>query len=170
MKKISLFIISLSFVALLSVGKVYAQTTPPVYEETLTACEKGNQVGETITIRSNNAIPETVGLAPGKYIFEVEGEWVYGGIRKGDAGYATDTTGLWTNLDSTLGISPGASRRGIISLISDMGTGEMGIVNWGKFNMDHEYDFAYEVGPYDVRFVVSDWWDGWYANSCNNQS
>ncbi len=130
----------------------------------------------TQTVNSTNQTPVTVILPnTGEYLFEATGDYGYGGspnnnvTNRADAGYATgDTWG--TTLDSILGISPTATYRGVTSLLSDMGmgTGQMGIVNWGSYSSSHDYKFDYNVTNPNVQFVISDWWSTWYNGGSNN--
>ena len=155
-------------------------TTPPtipVYTGA-NSCSAGNSPvlldGLTQTIDSQTAAPINVTLpAIGEYLFEATGDYGYGGdpanntTNRADAGYATGDT--WaTRLDSILGIAPGATYRGVTSLLSDMGTGAMGIVNWGSYNSGHDYSFDYTTISTNVQFVVSDWWSTWYNGGVNN--
>lgn len=106
-----------------------------------------------------------------EYLFEAIGDYGYGGdypnntINRADAGYATGDA--WaTRRDNLLGISASAQYRGITSLLSDMGTGNMGIVNWGNYDLSHNYKVSYtpaSISDTNVRFVISDWYDTWYS-------
>ena len=128
-------------------------TTPPVYTGS-NSCGAGDTLvllsNLTQMISSTNPDPVTLTLPnPGsEYLFEATGDYGYGGdpanntINRADAGYATGVD--WsTTLDSVLGIAPGATYRGVTSLLSDMGTGQMGIVDWGSYNSSHDYKFDY---------------------------
>jgi len=116
--------------------------------------------------------PITITL-PGvsEYLFEAVGDYGYGGddpnntVNRADAGYATgDAWG--TRRDDLLGIPVTAKYRGVTSLLSDMGTGNMGIVMWGPYDATHTYASAYtpiSISDTNVKFVISDWYDIWYA-------
>lgn len=103
--------------------------TIPVYNGEHT-CPQGTQPEATptatVSISSQDADGETITLEPGTYLFRASGVYypLYPSIQA-DAGYRTSDN--WTNHASTIG--EGATDRGIHSLLSDMGTGKMGVVN-----------------------------------------
>jgi hypothetical protein len=138
------------------------------------SCPRGTQPGDdpvqSIEIFSTNTVGEVINLNTGTYLFKASGEYQFGNNsnRKADAGYGTENN--WSSLRGDLGIIEGAAHRGVLSLLSDMGTGVMGIVDWGKYNEDHIYYKAYEVDEGDVTFVISDWYGEWYNSSYNNQN
>ncbi|MFA6383463.1 MAG: DUF4215 domain-containing protein [Parcubacteria group bacterium] len=124
------------------------------------------------TVSSTQANSVTVTLPDtNEYLFEAVGDYGYGGdtpnntINRADAGYATED--IWaTRRDNLLGIPATAQYRGVTSLLSDMGTGNMGIVNWGAYDSSHNYKVSYtpiSISDTDVKFVISDWHDTWYA-------
>jgi len=124
-----------------------------------------------ISISSTDADGSTFGLDAGSYLFKASGEYQFGtgGVRKADAGYGTEDN--WVSLRQDLGILEGASHRGVLSLLSNMGTEEMGIVNWGGYNSDHVYYKAYTFDEEkQISFVISDWYADWYNSSYNNQN
>ena len=140
------------------------------------SCPEGTVMGKTpvksIDISSKKVDGEIVSLQPGTYLFHASGTYQYSSNAnsQADAGYGTSDS--WTNLRSDLGITEGAIHRGVLSLLSDMGTGKMGIVDWGSYNDNHIYSKAYQItgdNPTNVSFVISDWYDSWY-NSYQNQS
>ncbi len=89
-------------------------------------CSKGTQMSETpiksISVSSQNSDGEEVNLAAGTYLFKVSGQYQFDSsdIRKADAGYGTEDN--WASLRQDLGILEGAEHRGVLSLLSDMGT------------------------------------------------
>lgn len=115
--------------------------------------------------------PVTVSLESGKeYLIESVGDFGYGGVatnnavNRADAGYVTDSNWVNPNLDTLFGTPATALYRGIHSLISDMGTGTFGVVDWGSYNTGHTYakHFAPAINT-DVQFAISDWYDSWYS-------
>lgn len=115
--------------------------------------------------------PVTVTLEGGKeYVVESVGDFGYGGVEtnnavnRADAGYVTDSNWVNPNLDTLFGTPATAYYRGIHSLISDMGTGTFGVVDWGGYNSEHTYakQFA-PVATTDIQFTISDWYDTWYS-------
>lgn len=156
----------------------------PVYEGSHECSEGTVPVllsGLTTTVYATSpegATPVTVNLPyVGEFLFEALGDYGYGGVpvdnvnHRADAGYATDDNWAGANLDSLLGIAPTATYRGVTSLLSDMGTGTMGIVNWGVYDSNHDYMFGYtpaSISDTSVQFVISDWWDSWYAGGVND--
>jgi len=127
---------------------------------------------ESIDISSENTVGEILNLVAGSYLFKASGQYQYSNNddHKADAGYGTKDN--WSTLRDDLGITEGVLYRGVLSLLSDMGTGVMGVVNWGEYdeeNTDHVY---YKAHTFDedkeVSFVISDWYDEWY-DSYQNQ-
>ncbi len=124
------------------------------------------------------------GLTTGEdYLIEVSGKYQFdpGNPKKwADAAYgatAADIVGsLPWSLRTDLGIHPTTGidsvgnykSRGITSLISDMGIGVMGVVDWGSFNESHNYSFLYRAGENSPKFIVSEWFGNWYKTSQNN--
>jgi hypothetical protein len=106
--------------------------------------------------------------ASGEYLFKASGSYNYDKNNFGkfaDAGHATRDN--WATLRSDIGIY--GENAGVTSLLSDMGTGEMGVVDWGSYDSVHEYYFSYSASGSDsVQFLISDWYDDWYPLS-NNQ-
>jgi hypothetical protein len=52
-----------------------------------------------------------------------------------------------------------------------MGTGDIGVVDWGEYNFGHKYNFSYPVvASTDVRFLISDWFDDWYESPYDGQT
>ena len=126
---------------------------------------------ESINISSENTVGEILNLAAGSYLFKASGQYQYSNNdnHKADAGYGTRDN--WSTLRDDLGITEGVLYRGVLSLLSNMGTGVMGIVNWGEWNESHEYQKAYTFGETkNVTFVISDWYNEWYDSSYNNQN
>lgn len=155
----------------------------PIYSGNAT-CSDGKipvfQSELSTTVSSTQSNPITISLPDTtEYLFEASGDYGFGSVitmRRADAGYATDNS--WINRrDDRLGIPSTAQYRGVTSLLSDMGTGNMGIVNWGTYNATHIYTLSYtpSIPETDVQFVISDWYDTWYAgdtasNTNKNQS
>jgi choice-of-anchor C domain-containing protein len=152
----------------------------PVYEGN-NSCSEGKVpmllAGLTTAISSTTTSPVTVTLpSSGEYLFEAVGDYGYGGapannsLNRADAGYATGTNWAGANLDLILGIAPSAQYRGVTSLLSDMGTGAMGIVDWGTYKTNHDYNFGFTAPGANtpVKFVVSDWYGTWYDGGANN--
>ena len=116
--------------------------------------------------------PTTVSLEGGKdYLLEATGDYSYGGVvlnnslNRADAAYSSDDAFAGPNLLNDLfGIAPGAYYRGVHTLISDLGTGTLGVVDWGAYRSDHTYPLAMSpAADADVQFVISDWYDEWYS-------
>lgn len=124
-----------------------------------------------LNVQSNTADPATITLPrAGKYLFQAYGDYGYGGdpanneINRADPGYATLDN--WaTRRDNLLGIPATAQYRGVTSLLSDFGTGTMGIVNWGTYDSGHNYRVGYTTSSAntEVKFVISDWFNEWYS-------
>ncbi|MFA5722391.1 MAG: peptidoglycan-binding domain-containing protein [Candidatus Paceibacterota bacterium] len=127
---------------------------------------------ESINISSKNTVGEILDLAAGSYLFKVSGQYQYSNNddHKADAGYGTKDN--WSALRGDLGITEGVLYRGVLSLLSDMGTGIMGIVNWGGYDEENTGHVYYKAYTFDedkeVSFVISDWYDEWY-DSYQNQ-
>lgn len=140
----------------------------PVYEGG-NSCPTGTveEFVDDWTISSTEPSPIDVGLTAGQYLFRASGSYSYGTPSKlADAGYATADT--WANLRSDIGIT--GTNRGVTSLLSDMGSGVMGIVDWGTYDStNHTYNFLYTTTGNPVKFVISDWWSDWYVSPYNNQ-
>ncbi len=155
-----------------AVEALYPGDCIPVFEGE-NSCSRGtmavkiDELTTTVSATQKTALTITLPSA-GEYLFEATGDYTFGGtLRRADAGYATNDG--WSNLDSTLGLDS-TYRRGVTSLLSDMGTGWIGIVDWGAWDTEHNYKFNYEVTDTSVQFVISDWWSDWYTNTCSNQS
>ncbi len=95
------------------------------------------------------------------------------------AAYATNNAGdIPWNLRTDLGIWPTTGKdsvgnyksRGVTSLISDMGTDIMGVVDWGNFDEDHKYSFLYHALTSSPKFIISEWYGDWYKTSQNNNN
>lgn len=122
---------------------------------------------------TDGLVPEPVSvMLPGgkEYLIESVGDFGYGGVatnnmlNRADAGYVSDSNWAGPNLDTLFGTPATALYRGIHSLISDMGTGTFGVVDWGTYNTGHTYakHFA-PVADTEVQFAISDWYDTWYS-------
>lgn len=132
------------------------------------------------TISSTSTSPVTVNLPNvNEYLFEVIGDYGYGGVptnnqvHRADAGYATaeDAGSAWAALRHDIGIEPGAIYRGVTSLLSDFGTGNMGVVDWGAYSPTHIYTVVNtpaSISDTTFRFVISDWYSDWYNGGGNN--
>lgn len=123
-------------------------------------------------ILSEDKNEKIIELGPGYYLFKASGEYFYSGEeenKKADAGYGTSNN--WESLRPDLGITEGVEHRGVLSLLSDMGTSAMGIVNWGEYNSDHVYYKAHKIEgggeTVSVSFVISDWYNSWYSQNQN---
>ena len=152
----------------------------PIYDGG-NSCPSGtveSQISST-TISPTNPNGETISLTGGKtYLFEAVGEYGYGGvpenndIHRADAGYATkeNASSAWASLDPRFGIGANAIYRGVTSLLSDWGTGIIGLVNWGNYNSNnHAYKKLYSASSnVNVKFVISDWYSDWYNGGVNN--
>lgn len=134
-------------------------------------CPQGTVRSETpiisTSVSSTDSDGQTISLGGGTYLFEAIGDYGYGGdipnntINRADAGYATGDA--WaTRRDDLLGFPSTAQYRGITSLLSDMGTGTIGLVDWGEYNSDHIYSKVYNTSG-NVQFLISDWYDTWYS-------
>ncbi len=143
-------------------------------------CPQGTVKSQNSTystsVSSTDPNGQTISLASGKtYLFEASGDYGYGGVpnnnqlHRADAGYATgeDATSPWGTIRHDIGIWPEATYRGVTSLLSDMGTGTMGLVDWGSYNSDHVYQKVYAASG-NVNFRISDWYDEWYIGGVNN--
>lgn len=144
-------------------GEVCSEGTEPVLVDT--------KFVESYMTENVVPAPVTVSLESGKeYLIESVGDFGYGGVatnnavNRADAGYVTDSNWVNPNLDTLFGTPATALYRGIHSLISDMGTGTFGVVDWGAYNTGHTYakHFA-PVANTDVQFAISDWYDTWYS-------
>ncbi len=111
-----------------------------------------------------------------QYVFKALGTYNFDSAipgKLGDAYYATFDG--WTSESDILGGAPGKTFRGVMTLLSDMGTSNVGIVNWGGYSATHTYEFGYTPISNSVQFLVSDWYDDWYnsigyeGNDYNNQ-
>ena len=145
------------------------------------SCPAGSTPVEinSLTINSkDDPAGKTTAVSAGKdYLFEAIGDYGYGGasgnntVHRADAGYATaeNAPAAWDSLDTRFGITAGAAYRGVTSLLSDWGTGIMGIVGWGTYTTSHIYQKAYHAtSDADVKFVISDWYSDWYNGGVNN--
>ena len=146
----------------------------PIYDGGGT-CAKGKEkvvVGSYFVSGTTNSEGISIPLSGGKeYILEAKGDYSYGGVatnhvlNRADAGYSSDDNFSGPNLLNTLfGIQAGAFYRGVHTLISDMGTGTYGVVDWGDYQSDHVYPVA--ISPEEdteIRFAIADWYDEWYS-------
>lgn len=116
--------------------------------------------------------PISIPLQGGKdYLLEATGTYSYGGIpidtslNLADAGYSSsDAFAGPTLVNDLFGITSGAYYRGVHTLLSDLGTGTLGVVDWGSYRSDHTYPLAMSPGSdTEVEFVISDWYDEWYT-------
>ncbi|RJR24374.1 DUF4215 domain-containing protein [Candidatus Microgenomates bacterium] len=124
------------------------------------------------------------GLTEGEdYLVEVSGKYQFDpgvATKWADAAYASyaaDGAGsLPWNFRTDLGIHPTTGKdavgnyksRGITSLLSDLGTGVMGVVDWGDFDEGHNYSFLYKALASSPKFIVSEWYGDWYKTSQSN--
>ncbi|MDD3679402.1 MAG: SdrD B-like domain-containing protein, partial [Candidatus Shapirobacteria bacterium] len=132
---------------------------------------RGNNPVASTTISSTDPDGEVLSLTSGKtYLFEASGQYEYwtgsNDNYMADAGYATRDN--WATLRDDLGIRPDAKKRGVLSLLSDMGTGNIGITTWGGYNENHTYQKAYTIQNNNVTFLISDWYNEWYDDSPYN--
>lgn len=146
----------------------------PVYEAG-GSCSEGTekvQVGSYFVSGTEDPDGISIPLVAGKeYVLEATGDYSYGGVatnhelNRADAGYSSDDNFAGPNLlNSLFGIAPGAFYRGVHALISDLGTGTFGVVDWGAYDASHVYPMS--VTPNvdtDIRFMISDWYDEWYT-------
>ncbi len=146
----------------------------PVYEVG-GSCSEGMekvQIGSYFVSGTTDPDGISIPLSAGQeYVLEATGEYSYGGVatnhelNRADAGYSSDDNFAGPNLlNSLFGISAGAFYRGVHTLISDLGTGTFGVVDWGAYDASHVYPMA--VTPdvdTNIRFMISDWYDEWYT-------
>lgn len=106
-------------------------------------------------------------LTAGNYLFEATGSFVSssGGNWKSDAGYSSNNN--WSSVDTNYGIGGVAPNYGAHALLADLGEG-VGIVKWGPYNTDHQYNF-YTASPANPQFVIGDRWSDWYGTAWDNQ-
>jgi len=146
-------------------GSVSAKASPPVFSTDKHSCDPDEtpDLMDTRIISATEPAPITVNLPDdGEYLFEAVGTYVtfIGRGDTADAAYA-NVENNWGLIQTNIG-SYGSPFRGVTSLISDMGGGTIGIIEWGDYNPSHIYGFLYDVISPDVQFVISDWYDTWY--------
>ncbi|MFZ2024984.1 MAG: SdrD B-like domain-containing protein [Microgenomates group bacterium] len=142
----------------------------PVYtgDSTCPASAPVKKLVNSYTIGSTDADGQVLsGLAAGNYLFETTGTFVSssGGGWKSDAGYSSKNN--WSSIDTNYGINGVAPNYGAHALLADLGSG-MGIVQWGAYNIDHQYNF-YTATPANPQFVIGDRWNTWYGTAWDNQ-
>lgn len=124
----------------------------------------------TKLIHSEDPDGETFSLTSGgKYLFEVSGDYSYGQGRLADAAYAVSDTDWPTPIRNDIGVW--GANRGVTSLLGDLGNG-VGVIEWDNdhnVNTNHIYTKYFSpTNDIEARFLISDWYDGWYSSS-NNQ-
>ncbi len=89
-----------------------------------------------------------------------------------DAGY-TSIDG-WTNLKPNIGLQAlyGGSYTSDFAahaLLSDWGTGNVGVVDWGPYNQEHVYTKHFYSNGSDVQFLIGDRYDHWFGTDWDDQ-
>jgi len=112
---------------------------------------------------------ENLNLPTGmKLLFEASGTFV----PTSAAGYLADAG--YTLLNGVLvpqyGIHGSGSDYAAHALLSDFGTGIVGVVDWGDCNPDHVYNKYYEPNSDWTHFVIGDRYSDWFNTSWQNQA
>lgn len=114
---------------------------------------------------------ENINLAGGKYLLEVSGTFkpTSGNGWWSDAGYTTNNN--WLSLATQYGIGGTGSDYAAHALLSDFGSGKVGVVNWGTYNNLHIYTKYYEANNTNfTRFVIGDRYGDWFNTPWQNQT
>jgi hypothetical protein len=105
----------------------------------------------------------------GQLLFEATGTFV----PTSSPGYLADAG--YTTIDGTLapqyGIQGTDNDFAAHALLSDFGTGIIGLIDWGEYNPDHIYTKYYDVAAGDgMQFVIGDRYSDWFNTSWQNQT
>ncbi len=145
----------------------------PIYDG-LHSCPKGTVKSEQAiwsgTVAGNDIDGTLVDSGiNGQLLFEVTGTFMPNGSYYADAGYTTNNN--WSSLATEYGIQGVDSDYAAHALLSDMGTGNVGVVDWSNFNSDHVYTKYYNVtGDNGIQFVIGDRYGEWFDTSWQNQT
>lgn len=125
----------------------------------------------TKSISSTDADGESFSLTPGKkYLFEASGTFIptEADGYKSDAGY----TLINGSLSSQYGISGSGNDYAAHALLSDFGTGTVGVVNWGIYNPSHTYSkyLSFPDTSSNIQFVIGDRYADWFDTQYQNQA
>ncbi len=158
-------------------GKFCAQKTCkliPIYDGS-DVCPEGTVRSATpvITkeISSTDADGESFDLTPGKkYLFEASGTFIPTEAvgYKSDAGY----TLINGSLSTQYGISGSGNDYAAHALLSDFGSGTVGVVNWGTYNPSHTYSkyLSFPDTSSNIQFVIGDRYADWFDTQYQNQA
>ena len=146
----------------------------PIYDG-LHSCPEGTLRSENPvwsgTISGEDADGEFINGLSGQLLFEASGTFVPTSAANwhADAGYSTDNN--WSSVKSDYGIQGTGENYAAHALLSDVGTGEVGVVDWGTYNPDHVYTKYYDVASDNgVQFVIGDRYSNWFGTKWDNQT
>jgi len=142
---------------------VYKCRPIPVYELSA-SCPVGTHPVEvgTYDIFGNDPDGEMISLDTSfSYLFSASGTFspATGASWFADAGYTTDDD--WAHLRNQYGIGGTPPDLGAHALLADLGLG-VGIVNWGPYDLSHQYSGVYQPTTTNGQFVIGDRYDGWF--------
>jgi len=146
----------------------------PIYDG-LHSCPEGTKRGgEPIwsgRISGTDADGEFTSEISGQLLFEASGTFVPTSAANwfADAGYSTNDT--WSTWLADYGIKGTGENYAAHALLSDMGTGEVGVVDWGEYNYAHVYTKYYNVEAGNgIQFVIGDRYSNWFGTKWDNQA
>jgi len=149
-------------------------TLVPIYDGQY-SCPQGTVKAESPSISTQISAVDPLGqlvyvTLGEKYLIEASGTFVPTSPAGwfADAGYTTNNS--WSSLATQYGIQGTGDDYAAHALLSDFGTGVIGVVDWGEFNPDHIYTKYFEPTSDQVRFLIGDRYGDWFNTSWQNQA
>lgn len=146
----------------------------PIYDG-LHNCPEGTVKSEdpiwSGTISGTDADGEFINGISGQLLFEASESFVPTSAANwyADAGYSTDDN--WSSWLAEYGIQGTGENYAAHALLSDMGTGEVSVVDWGEYNPDHIYTKYYNIEAGNgIQFVIGDRYSNWFDTKWDNQA